>query len=133
MTARFPDWEDRLSAWLEACAGVPFEYGRHDCCLFAAGAVQAMTGADFGKPFRGKYKTEAGALKALKRRGFDSIEGPFTQALGAPVAVLMAGRGDIVSNGANIGVMWAGAALFVGESGLETVPVAELQRAWSVK
>ncbi len=132
MTARLPDWEARLSAYIAERAEMPFQWGVNDCALFGAGAVHALTGEDFGKPWRGKYSTEAGAAKALKRRGFDDVAGPFTQALGEPVAAAFARRGDIVSDGANLGVMWAPGALFVGEAGLVRQPFVTLVRAWRV-
>lgn len=72
---RRPDWILRLMAWLESCHATPFAYGRHDCALFAAGAVEAMTGHDFAAPFRGRYATLAGGLRVLRRAGFaDHVE-----------------------------------------------------------
>src|SRR5687768_18469658 len=47
----------------------PFEWGSRDCSLFAADAVLCITGADPAKSLRGKYKTEKGAARILKRRG----------------------------------------------------------------
>ena len=129
---KLPDWEPRIAAYLDACATRPFAYGAHDCCLFGAGAIEALTGHDAGKPWRGKYRTEAGAAKALKRRWFDDIDGPFTDLLGEPTAPLMAARGDIVSDGANIGVMWVGGAWFVTDDGLQMQPATGLQRCWKV-
>jgi hypothetical protein len=67
---RRPDWILRLIAYLSACRDLPFAYGRHDCALFAAGAVEAMTGHDFAAPFRGRYVALAGGLRVLRRAGF---------------------------------------------------------------
>lgn len=138
---RLPDWEPALVAWLEACERLPFQWGVHDCCSFAAGAVRAQTGADFYEPFAGGYTTELGSQRALKRRGFADLFGPFTAALGDPVAPLLLQRGDIVSDGRNVGVMWNRAGpcgLFVGEpaladdEGLMALPVARLKFGWRV-
>ena len=129
---RLPDWEARLSAFVAERVAMPFEWGVNDCGLFAAGVIDAVTGEDFGKPWRGKYKTEAGAAKALKRRGFDDVTGPVTQAVGEPVAPAFARRGDIVSEGQNLGVMWAGGALFLSEGGLVLFRGLAFVRAWRV-
>lgn len=73
--ARRPDWFPRLLSWLGECRAMPFAYGRHDCALFAAGAVQAMTGYDFAAGYRGRYSTLAGGLRVLRRDGFsDHVE-----------------------------------------------------------
>ena len=129
---RVPDWEPRLAAYFDTCAATPFAYGHHDCCLFGAGAIQALTGTDAGQAWRGKYSTEAGAARLLKRRGFERIDGPFTQLLGPPLGPLMAARGDIVSDGVNIGVMWAGGAWFLADDGLSLQPVSMLRHCWKV-
>ena len=47
-------------------------WGRADCCLTVADAVEAMTGRDFAAPLRG-YASQRGAIKALRRNGYESI------------------------------------------------------------
>ncbi|MEJ5079806.1 DUF6950 family protein [Ochrobactrum sp. MYb379] len=68
---RYHDWRTRLSAYLYEVAHKPFQWGVHDCALFAAGAVEAMTGEDFAADYRGKYKTLIGGLRKLRKSGFD--------------------------------------------------------------
>lgn len=67
---RLSDWRIRLETYLHEVWREPFVYGSHDCGLFAAGAVKAMTGEDFGEGYRGGYKTLTGALRKLKMAGF---------------------------------------------------------------
>lgn len=45
---RFPDWPERLAAYIAARETRRFEWGKgaQDCCSFAAGAVAAITGRD---------------------------------------------------------------------------------------
>lgn len=43
----------------------PFAWGSNDCVMFAADAVNVMSGVDPAKASRGKYKTEQGAKKHL--------------------------------------------------------------------
>ena len=140
---RLAGWEQALVDWLAACEREPFVWGQHDCCSFAAGAVKAQTGVDHYAPFAGGYRTAAGALKALKRQGFEDLHGPFDAALGERTAPLLLQRGDIVSDGARIGVIWYRAgpcALFVGgeaadegaEIGLIARPLREMAFGWRV-
>lgn len=67
---RRDDWYSRLSTYVEDVRRKPFAYGDHDCALFAAGAVLAMTGIDPAAGLRGKYKTLGGGLRRLKKLGF---------------------------------------------------------------
>lgn len=67
---RLFDWEARLSTYIGAVAREGFAYGRHDCALFAAGGVLALTGADPAASWRGRYSTELGGLRHLRRAGF---------------------------------------------------------------
>jgi hypothetical protein len=67
---RYTDWRARLTAYVAAGALPEFAYGRHDCALFAAGAVLAMTGQDFAAAYRGRYSTLRGGLRVLRQDGF---------------------------------------------------------------
>lgn len=67
---RLPDWRARLRAWLIAVDRRPLLPGRHDCCLFAAGAIEAQTGVDLAAPWRGRYTTYAGGRRILRRAGY---------------------------------------------------------------
>lgn len=63
-------WRLALMQYLGEVARRPVEMGRHDCGLFAAGAVLAMTGLDFAAPYRGRYRTMRGGLRVLRRDGY---------------------------------------------------------------
>ena len=65
------DWKPRLRSYLAAQADAPFELGVVDCGSFAGGAIEAMTGENPHAKVAGKYKTMAGALRALKRLGHE--------------------------------------------------------------
>jgi hypothetical protein len=116
MTVRLAAWEPRLHAYLDGVATKPFEYGSHDCALHAANAVLAMTGDDFGAPFRGRYKSAAGAVRALRDFGAGDLPKTLTAALGEPVHPAFAGRGDIVMANGSAGVCMGDFAWFVGEN-----------------
>lgn len=66
-SGRLEDWPRRLETYFAGRAAEPFAWGRFDCCLAACDGIEAMTGSDPAVWFRGRYKTELGALKALAR------------------------------------------------------------------
>lgn len=68
---RLPDWRPRLAQYLSEVARQSFRPGRHDCALFCAGAVEAMTGLDTAADWRGKYRSLKAGGKALAAAGFE--------------------------------------------------------------
>ena len=66
---RLSNWTAPLIEYLAAAARRPFKPGHHDCALFAAGAVAAMTGTDFAAQWRGRYTTLRGGLRVIRRAG----------------------------------------------------------------
>lgn len=64
---RLPDWRERLDAEVQRKALCVFQWGINDCMLFAADLIRAMTGADLGAPYRGRYSTPIGAARILRR------------------------------------------------------------------
>lgn len=67
---RLPDWKPRLIAHVVKSASRPLEPGVHDCAMFAADAVLALTGEDHVGEFRGRYRTLRGGLRMLRRSGY---------------------------------------------------------------
>jgi hypothetical protein len=65
---RLPGWPERLAAYLDRCAGEPWGWGERDrdCCLFAGGAVEAVTGVHPCPWLLGLYADEAGARAAIE-------------------------------------------------------------------
>ena len=136
---RLPDWEQRLHDLVAANIARPHEYGRHDCLIFAANAVKAITGKDLGRGHRGKYDSHAKAYRHLKQMGFDS-PAALLDSLFDEKPVGFAGRGDIVlvhtESGDNPGIVIGDFALLVGEQGttegLIRAPRALWLKAWAV-
>ena len=54
---RLADWRQRLAAYLVETRAAHFRLGRHDCFLFALGALDAMTGSAHLPVFAGRYDT----------------------------------------------------------------------------
>ncbi len=58
-----------LDAYLWRAAEEPFAWGRRDCSLFPADWVLELCGDDPAAPWRGRYRTERGCRRLLKREG----------------------------------------------------------------
>lgn len=79
--ARPHDWEHRLHAFLESEKAKPFAWGTHDCCIFAANWIQALTGVDIAEDFRGKYSDEASCNALLAKLGYADVDAMITAQL----------------------------------------------------
>ncbi len=65
---RLPDWPMRLSNYLTERRNMPFAWGSNDCVMFAAHAVEALTGINHYAEYEG-YTTEAEALEIIAENG----------------------------------------------------------------
>lgn len=128
---RASDWEAALSKYINVMRHAPFEYGVNDCCMFAAGAVEAMTGVDAMAEFRGKYDSALSAAKALRDIGAGSLEATIDTKF-SEVAISQAKRGDIALFDDSLGIVSGSFAWFVSDDGLERVQRADWQKTWSV-
>lgn len=136
MLNRAENWPEILLATVEDRRSKPFAWGENDCALFAADCVLAMTGEDFAAPFRGRYSTAAGSLKALKKFGGGSLESTATAALGEPISPRLAQRGDVVLfaavDGPALAVCIGEQAAAAGPDGITWVPMDLWLKAWRV-
>lgn len=134
MTRRRRDWPGRFFRLIGAARARPFAWGTHDCCLWAADSVEAVTGTDPAARWRGTYRDEIGALRLVRALGGL----PAVAALGGvEIAPGLAAPGDVglvtwPDGVACLGVC-AGVSrwLVVGDSGLVTLH-QRAARAWGV-
>jgi hypothetical protein len=131
-----PDWPERLAACVAANMARPYEPAQHDCLLWPATAVEAVTGVDLGLKHRGKYDSTAKAYRYLQRLGFDS-PAALLDSLFEQKAAGFAQRGDLVLTEDGIPGLCMGAfALAPGETdgavGLVRKPRAMFVKAWKV-
>lgn len=157
---RKKQWDSlELDGYLRMRAAQPFAWGVNDCALFAANAIETMTGTDIAADFRGAdarpaYTDEAGAF-ALITKVTGSTSPPATAigdaaawcaakhgmaewlASGRP-APLLARRGDlvVVSNGGRLiaGVVHLNGlhVVTMAETGIVRLPLRAVTRAWKV-
>ncbi len=139
MGKRF-DFAERLHDALSELRGRPFRWGQQDCALFACDVVAATTGVDYAAPFRGRYRTAAGAARALRRfagGGLEAAAEKITQDNKLEeVSPLMAQRGDFIlldeTAGPALGVCLGETFVAAGPSGTVTLPLTRARRAWRV-
>lgn len=140
---RRENWEYFLSEFLFKRKDSTFRYGRNDCCLFVADAIERMTGVDPAVEFRGKYRTKAQAKNLLINFAGGTISETvkrLTINYGMPgIEINLAGRGDValVINGARgeaLGIVdMTGEQVAVpGYKGLVYFPMIVIQKAWRV-
>lgn len=133
--ARRSDWRAALVAYLSATRDKAFAYGVHDCTLFAADAVQAMTGVDLAADWRGKYSTLAEGEDLLRAAGYDGNTA-MVSALFAECPVAMAQPGDIAviatEIGDSLGIVQGEAIYVVSPRGLSLAPLLTAYRAFKV-
>jgi hypothetical protein len=109
----------------------PFAWGTWDCGIFAADAIQAMTGVDLGAGYRGQYSSAAEA--AL----FGTVEEIVAKTELTPCPPNFAHRGDLllVTNPrtACLGILGLdGRAVIVTDNGLAWLPRTAILRSWHI-
>jgi hypothetical protein len=143
---RIEGWEGRLAEFVTQARSRPFLTGEFDCCLMPCDAVEMMTGVDPAAALRGRFKTERGALRVLKRfagGGITEVAEKIAAELGAPeVPIRFARRGDIVLVldpvfvrapwDALLGLCLGRQVAVMAPEGLRLTPMHDLNRAWAV-
>lgn len=130
---RRDDWQLRFSDFVQTRARLPFAWGSNDCCLFAADAVEAITGVDPAASLRG-YDSALSAQRLIDARG--GIRQIATDALGAEMAPVFAAVGDVVlieNAGRELLAVCNGTcALAPGEDGMAVLSMTAALAAWRV-
>jgi cell wall-associated NlpC family hydrolase len=129
---------ERLFDAVAARRGRPFQWGAHDCCLFACDVIRDAGGVDYAAPFRGRYRTAAGAARVLRRfagGGLEAAAEKISRDNGLEeVLPLMAQRGDFVlvdeTGGPALGVCLGSHIVAAGPAGAVLRSLAAARRAW---
>ena len=144
---RAQHWATRsFHQFIKDNTNTPFKWGEHDCALYAANGIQAMTGVDIASDFRGLYTDEATAAAAIEK--VTGIKNGSVEDAAAYCAnkygltewqhPLMAQRGDLVVV-EDAGRVIAGLVHLTGrhisaagENGLKRLQITAIKRAWHV-
>lgn len=142
---RKTDWRAALKEAVCERMNTPFSYGSHDCCYAAADCVKAITGTDLMVDYRGKYRSAAGAARALKSIGkgtlLKTLISLVPQYGGKRIAVASAHKGDLVVTnkalhdavqGQAAGIWLDNSAIFPGETGWVHLPRQDLIAAFKI-
>jgi len=136
---RYSDWPTRLQAELDAAETRRFEYGYHDCCVFAARCIQAMTGVNLAFRWQGCYHALEDVDHVLKDCGglIGLVEMIAAEVGMEEVPPAFAQRGDlalIVTESGPALAICVGAELIAARApaGLASVPAGAAQRAWRI-
>lgn len=71
---RHAKWRADLAAEMDRQRKEPFEWGKNDCLIgLAIGVIRALTGEDWSSKVDIKYKTAAGAQRALLKHGYKNL------------------------------------------------------------
>jgi putative hemolysin len=133
---RRPDWRARLVDYLGRQAAAKFRPGTCDCGLFAAGAVEAMTGFDPAARWRGKYRTLAAGFALVQADGYADHAAVFAN-LYPDIAPALAQIGDIAvlpgdAGSTALGVVQGGGVYCRQPGGMAVVSRLEIKGAFSI-
>ncbi len=155
MGVRLPNWPVLVTRSISDARETPFEWGAHDCCLGACNVIRDFTGRDPAIWFRGRYSTQGGAYRALRKYLAETGAGPIKRADLLPPVVerlcMVMGYGETTRNWLSTGDVAlvgtpecaqfptalgiiAGPRVFVtGEDkGFKGLPIEEVIRGWKV-
>lgn len=131
---RVVDWRSRLTEYMADVSRVQFRPGRHDCALFVAGAVKAMTGVDHARGWRG-YRSLATGQRKLEAKGFADHIALIASIL-PEITPIMAQVGDVaVVDGHDVlalGIVQGAFVYVLRPSGAGLVPLTDVKKAFRV-
>lgn len=132
---RLADWQLNFEKFIAKYRHSPFVWGKHDCCLFAANSVLAITGKDYAESLRDSYDSVESAVKVIKQfGGIESIASSLTGI--SPVSASYADVGDVLlvlQCGREMLAVCNGSTMFApGERGLITLETHTALKTWKI-
>ncbi|MBE4620985.1 DUF6950 family protein [Vibrio navarrensis] len=131
---------EKLNAFLANYADKDFATGVNDCALFVSDWTLELTGEDLAAPFRGRYKTDLGSARLIKKLGYQSLEDlvskEFDRVAVRRSSPLLAQRGDVAwikgRKECVCGLVGPQGVIVLGENGLNVLPMSSIQTAWEI-
>lgn len=139
MTRRLRDWRPRFEAVVDEIKWTQFDWKtQHDCVMgLVVRLVEAVTGVDHGAAYRGRYASETGALRVMRKAGFSDIADLVASILDE-IHPSQAAIGDLVAFkvdtpfGHALGVVNGERAFVLRPEGIATMDILEADRAFKV-
>ena len=129
---RHDNWPSLLNKYLTDNRNNEWKWGTHDCCTFAAGAVEAITGVDYMEEFRGHYSSEDSSNQALTQIGVGTLYDTLKKKFGPPVHGAKGKRGDVAFSEGCCGIVIGKAALFIREDGWGLIYMTQIEHVFQV-
>ena len=118
---------------LDAYSRAPFEYGKHDCCLFAARCLDAVCGGDYAARLSKCYRDKAGSRRFIAKHGGLA---PAVSSFLGPLQSGLPSRGDVTlvdtEDGDGVGVCCGATIAVAADDGLEFYPLSAARGYWRV-
>jgi hypothetical protein len=127
-----------LNAFIEARRHTEFQWGVHDCCLFAADWALLFTGQDPAADLRGTYGSALTAKRLLDRAGgvVSLADKALLRCGWVPTPPTKAQRGSIAALGppdsASLGVIIHPGVVGPGPCGLVFLPRSVVTHTWTL-
>lgn len=132
---RYEDWTVRLQKYMDANTNIHFRYSEHDCCIFASGAVKAITGIDLLIDL--DYAQEIGSYRRCRNLN-ERVSKVLSESKFEGISPTQASRGDIVlckygkKQREIVGICIGARIILPGELGLISFPLSMGYKAWKV-
>lgn len=136
-TSRISDWPTAFDAFIESKKLLPFSWGTHDCIMFATAVIEAITGTDPARTWRGEYSSALGAARIFKQfGGFEEMIASVASLNGfGEQSIPFAQRGDLVllnRKWPTAGICCGRLSAFVGKDSMIFAKTADCQRSWRI-
>lgn len=125
-------WARKLNEYIVSVRDKDYSLGTWDCCIFAGGAIQAMTNTDPMEEFRHKYQDEESYREVLKTLGEGDLYRTLRAKFGEPVPATQAKRGDLAFHDGVCGIITGRTAMFLYQEGFGQLPITQVWRAFRV-
>lgn len=131
---RIPEWQTLFADYIKKKKREPFNWGVHDCCIFAGEWLYIATGNDAVSKYRDTYHTALEAGRLLQE--FGGLAAVADAYLERWETLAMAQVGDIVllpqPDRPMLAICNGGTIIAPGLKGLEVVPLEAGSIAWKV-